>query len=62
MTPPSNIGPPEYNGSSSWVGLDTMLYLATGLDRSQTYHIEMKNDSPNLALDLSRIVVFDTPP
>jgi hypothetical protein len=62
MTPSSNVGPQQYNGSSSWVGLDTMLYLATGMNRSETYQIEMKNDSPGMALDLSSIVIFDTPP
>jgi hypothetical protein len=62
MTPSLNVGPQQYNGSSSWVGLNTILYLATGLDRSQTYQIEMKNDSPDMALDLSSIVVLDTPP
>jgi hypothetical protein len=62
MTPSLNVGPQQYNGSSSWVGLNTILYLATGLNRSQTYQIEMKNDSPDMALDLSSIVVLDTPP
>ena len=38
-----------------------MLFLATGLDRTQTYQIEMTNDFPGW-LDVSRVVVFDTPP
>jgi hypothetical protein len=58
----SNVGSPHYNGSSSWAGLDTMLYLVTGLDRSQTYQIEMTNDSPGQWIDLSSIVMFDAPP
>jgi len=65
VTPPSNIGPQmkgEYNGSSYFFGLGTMLYLATGLNRSQTYQIEMANDSPSLWLDISSVVVCDTPP
>jgi hypothetical protein len=52
----------DYNGSSRWIGLDTMLYLATGLDRSKKYQVEMTNDSPNRWLDISRVVVLDTPP
>jgi hypothetical protein len=52
----------EYNGSSYFFGLGTMLYLATGLNRSQTYQIEMANDSPSLWLDISSVVVCDTPP
>jgi hypothetical protein len=52
----------EYNGSSRWIGLGSMLYLATGLDRTQTYQVEMTNVSPNSWLDISRVIVFDTPP
>jgi len=65
VTPPSNVGPQqkgEYNGSSRWIGLDTMLYLATGFDRSQTYQIEMTNELPGLWLHVSSVVVFDTAP
>ena len=64
VTSPSSAEPVyqgRYNGSSRWIGLDTTLYLATGLNRSQTYQVEMMNDSPGW-LDISRIVVFDTPP
>ena len=58
----SNAGSSQYNGSSSSRGLYTMLYLVTGLDRSQTYQVVMTNDSPGQFLDLSSIVIFDAPP
>jgi len=62
VTPSSGAGPQQYNGSSQLVGLNTTLFLATGLDSSQTYQVEMKNDSPGLWLDTSNVVVFDTSP
>jgi hypothetical protein len=64
FTPPSDIGPPQvvhYNASSRWVGLNTVKYLATGMDRTRTYQVEVTNDS-DMFYDQSQIVVFDTPP
>jgi hypothetical protein len=62
ITPSSAPGPQQYNGSSHWVGLNTTLYLAMGLNRSQTYQVELRNDSPGLWFDISDIVLFDAPP
>jgi hypothetical protein len=39
-----------------------MLYLATGLNRTQTYQIEMTDVSSGRWLDVSSVVVLDTPP
>jgi hypothetical protein len=63
MTPPPDFGSPPvyYNGSSRWVGLNTVKYLATGMNRTRTYQVEVTNDS-GLYYDMSQIVVFDTPP
>jgi hypothetical protein len=65
MTPSLNIVTQQYNGSSHWAGLNTIMYLATGMDRSTTYEVVMTNDAPNLSylwIDLSEIVVFDALP
>jgi hypothetical protein len=64
INPSLNAAPGQqsYNGSSRWAGLNTTLYLATGMDRSQTYQVQLTNNSPGLWVDLSEIVVFDTPP
>jgi hypothetical protein len=63
MNPPLNITPQTYNGYSYWTGLNTMMYLGMGMDRSTTYQIVMTNDAPDLSwMDLSEIVVFDAPP
>jgi hypothetical protein len=65
VTSTPNIGSQQsgaYNGSSRWIGLDTMLYLATGLNRTQTYQIEMTDVSSGRWLDVSSVVVLDTPP
>lgn len=63
ITPPLSAVVQEYNGLSSWIGLNTTLYLATGLNRSQTYQVVLKNSGPaGLWLDTSDIVVYDTPP
>jgi hypothetical protein len=64
LTPPSDLGPPQilyYVGLSRWVGLNTIKYLATGLDRTRTYHVEVINDS-DLYYDQSQIVILDTLP
>jgi len=64
FTPPSDLGPVltyEYNGSSHWVGLNTIKFLATGLDRTRAYQVQVTNEA-NLFYDQSRIVVIDTPP
>ena len=71
INPPLNITPQTYNGYSYWTGLNTMMYLGMGMDRSTTYQIVMTNDAPDLSnpstpdlswMDLSEIVVFDAPP
>jgi hypothetical protein len=62
ITPSLNIVPQTCNGFSHWAGLNTIVYLATGMDRSTTYQVVMTNDAPNLWVDLSEIVVFDAPP
>jgi hypothetical protein len=62
ITPPLSAEVQEYNGSSSWIGLNTTLYLATGLNGSQTYKVVMKNDSPGQWIDLSSIVMFIVSP
>ena len=64
FTPPSDLGPVqtfEYNGSSRWVGLNTLKFLATGLDRTRTYHVQVTNQA-NLYYDQSQIVMLDIPP
>jgi hypothetical protein len=64
FTPPSDLGPPEvsrYNGSLRWIGLNTVKYLVTDLNRSRTYHVELINDS-GLWYDQSQVVFLDTPP
>ena len=65
VTSTPNIGSQQsgaYNGSSRWIGLDTMLYLATGLNRTQTYQVEMTDVSSGRWLDVSSVVILDTPP
>jgi len=73
MNPPLNITPQTYNGYSHWTGLNTIMYLGMGMDRSTTYQIVMTNNAPDLSnlstpdlsylwMDLSEIVVFDAAP
>jgi len=64
MTPPSDVGSQQqFNGSSRWVGLNTVLYLATGLNRSQTYQVELIQSDPRvLWVDLSKVIVFNALP
>lgn len=65
VTPTPNLGSQlngVYNGSSRWIGLNTMLYLATGLNRTETYQVEMTSVSPGRWLDVTSVVVLDTPP
>jgi hypothetical protein len=51
----------QYNGSSHWVALDQILYLATGLDRTQSYVVTVVDDTANF-MDISKVVVYDAPP
>jgi hypothetical protein len=65
VTPPSDLGAPkvgQYNSSSRWIGLGSLLYLESGMDRSKTYQVQLTNNSPDQWLDVSQVVVFDTPP
>jgi hypothetical protein len=64
FTPPPDLGPPEvlrYNGSSRWIGLNTIKYMVTGLNRARTYHVELINDS-DLWYDQSQVVFLDATP
>jgi len=64
FTPPPDLGSAltyQYNGSSHWVGLNTLKFLATGLDRTRTYQVRLTNEA-NLYYDQSQIVIIDTPP
>jgi hypothetical protein len=66
LTPPPDLGPPQvfhYNASSHWStsSPDTIKFLATGLNRSGTYHVEVVNDSEML-YDQTQIIVFDAQP
>ena len=65
VTPSSSELTPQvghYNAFSDWIGLYLIKYLSSGMNRSQTYNVEIRNDSPNLYFDMSEIVVFDTLP
>jgi len=64
FTPPPDLGPRityQYNASSRWVGLNTIKFLATGLDRTRTYQVRLVNNA-NSFYDQSQIVIIDTPP
>lgn len=65
VTPPPDFSPQQpnvFNGSSRWIGLNEILYLGTGMNRSETYQVEVTNDTPSLWFDMNAIVIFDTPP
>ena len=59
--PDFSSSPTYYNGSSRWVGLNTITFLATGMNKTQTYQVELTNDS-DLFYDQSDIVVYQTSP
>jgi hypothetical protein len=48
------------NLSQLWAS-STVKYLATGMDRTRRYQVEVTNDS-DMFYDQSQTVVFDTPP
>ena len=52
----------QYNASSRWIGLDMIKYLATGLNRSNTYQVAVTDNSPGQFFDINQVVVLDTPP
>ena len=50
----------QYNAFSGWIDLYLIKYLVTGMNRSQTYQVEIRNDSPSY-FDMSQVVVLDAP-
>ncbi|KAL1739963.1 hypothetical protein HDZ31DRAFT_48448 [Schizophyllum fasciatum] len=51
-----------FNATSLWFAYDTILFYESGLDRSETYQINMKNLDQDLYMDLHQIVLIDAIP
>jgi hypothetical protein len=64
LTPPYELGPSVttfYNSSAHWVGLDRVMYWASGMDRDKEYSVTITNlgqgDMPRW--DFSHIDIID---
>ncbi|KAI0948200.1 hypothetical protein AcW1_009780 [Taiwanofungus camphoratus] len=63
VIPPPPFGPSQstqFNASSHWMTLDQVKYLATGMDRTETYQVIITNESNNFVL--ADVVAYDALP
>jgi hypothetical protein len=64
LTPPNELGPSVttfYNSNAHWIGLDRVMYWASGMDRDKEYSVRITNlGQGNMPWwDFSRIDIID---